>query len=65
MFMSPVKHAASQFPVRKNVTKKKRKKEKKKKERKRAARGWTDITVPGPVSFLSRSSIYYGCFLPE
>ena len=41
MFMSPVKHAASQFPVRKNVTKKK-KKERKKKERKKESGTWMD-----------------------
>ena len=51
---SSVKHVASRFSVRKNVTKKK-----KKKERKKVTPGWTDISGPGPVSFLSRSSMYY------
>ena len=46
----PVKHAASRFSVRKNVTKK---------DKKRVTPGWTDISGPGPVSFLSRSSMYY------
>ena len=46
-----VKHVASRFSVRKNVTKKK--------ERKKVTPGWTDISDPGPVSFLSRSSMYY------
>ena len=50
---SSVKHVASRFSVRKNVTKKK------KKERKKVTPGWTDISGPGPVSFLSRSSMYY------
>ena len=53
---SSVKHVASKFSVRKNVTKKKRKE---KKERKKATPGWTDISGPGPVSFLSRSAMYY------
>ena len=48
---SPVKHAASRFYVRKNVTQKKK--------TKRVTPGWTDISGPGPVSFLSRSSMYY------
>ena len=48
---SPVKHAGSRFSVRKNVTKKK-------KGRMRVTPGWTDISGPGPVSFLSRSSMY-------
>ena len=52
---SSVKHAASRFSVRKNVTKKKKKKTK----RKKVTPGWTDISGPGPVSFLSRSSMYY------
>ena len=47
----PVKHAAPRFSVRKNVAKKKHKK--------RVAPGWTDISGPDPVSFLSRSSMYY------
>ena len=47
---SPVKHAASQFSVRKNVTKK---------DKKRVTPGWTDISGSGPVSFSSRSSMYY------
>ena len=47
---SPVKHAASRFSVRKNV---------KKKKKDRMTPGWTDISGPGPVSFLSRSSMYY------
>ena len=41
---SPVKHAASQFSVRENVTKKKKKK-------KRVTPGWTDISALGPISF--------------
>ena len=49
---SSVKHVASQFSVRKNVTKKK-------KERKKVAPGWTDISGPGSVSFFSRSPMYY------
>ena len=48
---SSVKHVASRFSVRKNVTKKKKKK--------KVTPGWTDISGPGPVSFLSRSSMYY------
>ena len=52
---STVKHAASRFSVRKNVTKKKKKNPK----RKKVTPGWTDISGPGPVSFLSRSSMYY------
>ena len=31
----------------------------KKKKTKRVTPGWTDISGPGPVSFLSRSSMYY------
>ena len=46
-----VKHAASRFSVRNNVTKKK----KKEKERKKVTPGWTGISGPGPVRFLSRS----------
>ena len=49
---SPVTHAASRFSVRKNVTKKK-------KDKKRVRPGWTDISGPGLVSFLSRSAMYY------
>ena len=30
-----------------------------KKDKKRVTPGWTDISGPGPVSFLSRSSMYY------
>ena len=51
---SSVKHAASRFSVRKNVTKKNRKERKKESDT-----GWTDISGPGPISFLSRSSMYY------
>ena len=54
---SPVKHAASRFSVRKNVTKKKNKKTKQ--ESKRVTPGRNDISGPGPVSFLSRISMYY------
>ena len=50
---SSVKHAASRFSVRKNVTKKKEKKIMK------VTPGWDDISSPGPVSFLSRRSMYY------
>ena len=50
---SPVKHAASRFSVRKNVT------HTKKKDKKRVTPEWTDISGPGPVNFLSRSSMYY------
>ena len=46
----PVKHAALRFSVRKNVTKK---------DKKRVTPGWTDISGPVLVSFLSRSSMYY------
>ena len=49
---SSVKHAASWFSVRKNVTKKEKK-------RMKMTPGWTDISGPGPVSFLSRSSMHY------
>ena len=42
---SPVKHAASWFSVRENVT------HTKKKDRKRVASGWTDISGPGHGSF--------------
>ena len=49
----PVKHAASRFSVRKSVTKKE-----KKKDRKEVTPGWTDISDPGPFSFLYRSSMY-------
>ena len=52
---SSVKHAASRFSVRKNVTKK----ERKEKKRKKVTPGWSDISGPGPVSFLSRNSMYY------
>ena len=45
---SSVKHLTSRFPVRKNVSKKKK-----------VTPGWTDISGPGSVSFLSRSSMYY------
>ena len=48
---SPVKHAASRFSVRKNVTHKK--------NTKIVTPGWSDISGPGPASFLSRSSMYY------
>ena len=48
-----IKHAASRFSVRKNVT------QTQKKDKKRVAPGWTDISGPGPVSFLSRSFMYY------
>ena len=48
----PVKHAASRFSVRKNVTKKN-------KDKKRVTPGWSDNSGPGPVSFLSRSSMDY------
>ena len=51
---SSVKHVASWFFVRKNVIKKK-----KRKERKKVTPGWTHISGPGSVSFLSRSSMYY------
>ena len=50
---SSVKHATSRFSVRKNV------KKKKKKTKERVTPGWTYISGPGPVSFLSRSSVYY------
>ena len=52
---SSVKHAASRFSVRKNVTKK----ERKEKKRTKVTPGWNDISGPGPVSFLSRNSMYY------
>ena len=50
---SVVRHATSRFSVRKNETKKN------KKERKRVTPGWTDISGPVHVSFLSRSCMYY------
>ena len=54
---SPVKHKASRFSVRKYVTKKQQQKKGKKSDT------WMDwylrISGPGPVSFLSRSSMYY------
>ena len=34
-------------------------KKRKEKERKKETPGWTDISGPAPVSFLSRSSMYY------
>ena len=34
-------------------------KKKKTKNKKRVTPGWTDISGPGPISFLSRSSMYY------
>ena len=43
---SSIKHAASRFSVRKNITKKE-----KKKNRIKVTPGWTDISGPGPVSF--------------
>ena len=58
---SSVKHAASRFSVRKNVTKKKKKKTK----RKKVTPGWTDMSSPGPVNFLSRSSMYYIIMAPH
>ena len=36
-----------------------KKKKNKKKDKKRVTPGWTDISGPGPVSFLSRSFMYY------
>ena len=50
---SSVKHAASWFSVTKKCHKKKEK------QRMKVTPGWTDISGPGPVSFLSRSSMYY------
>ena len=50
---SSVKHVASRFSVRKNVTKKK--------ERKKVTPGWTAFSCLGPVSFLSRSSMLTLC----
>ena len=38
---------------------KKSHKKRKEKKRKRVTPGWPDISAPGPVSFLSRSFIYY------
>ena len=46
------KHSTSLFSIRKNVTHAK-------KDKKRVAPGWTDISDPGPVSVLSRSSMNY------
>ena len=34
-------------------------KKKQTKNKKRVTPGWTDISGPGPISFLSRSSMYY------
>ena len=31
----------------------------KKEDKKKVTPGWTDISGPGPVSFLSRTSMYY------
>ena len=53
---SSVKHAASRFSFRKNVTKKREKK-----KRKKVTPRWSDISGPGPVSFLYRSSIVTLC----
>ena len=50
---SSVKHAASWFSVTKKCHKKKEK------QRMKVTPEWTDISGPGPVSFLSRSSMYY------
>ena len=50
---SSVKHATSWFSIKKMPQKKKKKK------LKRVIPGWTNISSPGPVSFLSRSSMYY------
>ena len=47
---SPVKHAASRFSVRKNVTKK---------DRNIVTPRWIDISGTEPARFLSRSSMYY------
>ena len=55
---SSVKHAASRFSVRKNVTKK-RKEKKEWKNAKKVTPGWTDVSGPGPLSFLSRSFMYH------
>ena len=49
---SLVKHSTSLFSIRKNVTHTK-------KDKMRVAPGWTDISDPGPVSVLSRSSMNY------
>ena len=48
-----VKHAAPRFSVRENVT------IKKEKRKERVTPRQTDISGPVPVSFLSRSSMYY------
>ena len=53
---SPVNHAASQFSVRKNVTHTHTHTHAI--DRKSMTLGWTDISSPGPISFLSRSSMY-------
>ena len=53
--LSPVKLQLHGFLSEKMSQKKK----KKKKDRMRVTPGWTDISGPGPVSFLSRSSMYY------
>ena len=50
---SAVKHAASQIYVKKMSQKKKKEK------KERVTPGRTDISGPGSVSFLSRSSMYY------
>ena len=62
MECSSVKHVASQFSGRKNVTEKKKKK---KTKRKKVTPGWTDMSSPGPVNFLSRSSMYYIIMTPH
>ena len=48
---SPVKHAASRFSVRKKISQKK--------DKERVTPGWTDISGPGTVNFLSKSSMCY------
>ena len=42
---------------------KRKEKKERKKERERVTPGWTDISGPGPVNFLSRSSIYYNMLI--
>ena len=47
------------FCQKKCHKKTKKTKQKTKKNRKTVTLGWTDISSPGPASFLSRSSMYY------
>ena len=54
--LSPIKHAKNS---QKNNNNNNNKKANKGKKRKGVTARWTDISGPGPVSFLSTSSMYY------